>query len=273
MAGAADGPDPGLDITELRAVRGARLDPTALLEQVADYRDRHGGMWVAWSGGKDSTVVVDLVRRVDPAVPVVFYDCGLDFPETRTYLRDLAAAWDLNLHVVPTEPDLLTLLVAAGDFDPAAPTRQVRLNVRAAMIADPAARAHAQFGPANLWGVRAGESAGRLQLYRTQAARGRRCGYGTGGGLVSRADGTTSYSPIWNWTTDHVWEYLNARDIAPNPIYAKLTALGADPSDARVDAMIDPARLDNGHITRLAAGWPAIFDRLVDALPRLADYC
>lgn len=264
--------DPGLDLTRLRAVRGRRTDPAQLLEQISAYRDRHGGMWVAWSGGKDSTAVVDLARRVDPDVPVVFYDCGLDFPETRTYIAELTQVWNLNLHVVPTEPDLLTLLIAAGDFDPAAPTRQVRLDVRRAMITDPATRAHTRFGPANLWGVRAGESSGRLQLYRTQAAHGRRCGYRAAGGLVSRTDGTTTYSPIWNWTTDHVWEYFAARNIAPNPIYAKLTALGANLSDARVDAMIDPARLDNGHITRLAAGWPVTFDRLVEVLPRLGDY-
>ena len=69
---AADGPDPGLDITALRAVRGRRLDSTAVLAQIVDYRDRHDSMWVAWSGGKGSTVVVDLARRVDPDVPVVF---------------------------------------------------------------------------------------------------------------------------------------------------------------------------------------------------------
>lgn len=264
------GPDPGLDLTALRAVRGRRFDPTAVLTQIADYRDRHDRMWVAWSGGKDSTVVVDLARRVDPDVPVVFYDCGLDFPETRTYLRDLADAWELNLHVVPTEPDLLTLLVAAGDFDPTAPTRDLKVDMRQAMITDPAARAHAVFGPANLWGVRAAESAGRDHLYRTQAAH-----HHDGGiprGTVRRGDGTTSFGPIWGWSAEQVWTYSAARDIPANPLYAKLGALGADIHTARVNAMIDPSRLDNGHITRLAAGWPDIYHRLIEALPRLRDY-
>lgn len=261
--------DPGLDLTRLRAVRGRRLDPTSVLEEIADYRDRHGGMWVAWSGGKDSTVVVDLARRVDPDVPVVFYDCGLDFPETRTYLRDLADAWELNLHVVPTKPDLLTLLIAAGDLDPTAPTRHLEVDMRQAMITNPAQRAHAVFGPANLWGVRAEESAGRRHLYRTQAARH------SGDiprGMVRRGDGTTSFGPIWNWSAEQVWQYSAARDIPPNPLYAKLESLGADTHTARVNAMVDPTRLDNGHITRLAAGWPDIYHRLAEALPRLRDY-
>lgn len=264
-----DGLDPGLDLTALRAVRGRRSDGAAVLAQIADYRDRHGGMWVAWSGGKDSTVVVDLARRVDPAVPVVFYDCGLDFPETRTYLADLAAAWELNLHVVPTEPDLLTLLIAAGDLDPTAPTRHLEVDMRQAMITAPAARAHAVFGPANLWGVRADESAGRRHLYRTQAARH---SGDVPRGMVRRGDGTSSFGPIWNWSTEQVWQYSAARNIPPNPLYATLASLGADTHTARVNAMIDPSRLDNGHITRLAAGWPDIYHRLVEVLPRLADY-
>lgn len=262
-------PEPGLDLTALRAVRGRHLDPTAVLAQISDYRDRHGGMWVAWSGGKDSTAVVDLARRVDPGVPVVFYDCGLDFPETRAYLVDLADAWKLNLHVVPTEPDLLTLLIAAGDLDPTRSTRHLEVDMRQAMITDPAARAHAVFGPANLWGVRASESAGRRHLYRTQAARHTS---DVPRGTVRRDDGTTSFGPIWNWSTEQVWEYSAARNIPPNPLYAKLVALGADTHTARVNAMIDPTRLDNGHITRLAAGWPDLYHRLVEALPRLPDY-
>lgn len=268
MAG-ADGLDPGLDLTTLRAARGRRLEPTAVLAQIAEYRDRYGGMWVAWSGGKDSTVVVDLARRVDPEVPVVFYDCGLDFPETRTYLADLADAWELNLHVVPTEPDLLTLLIAAGDLDPTAPTRHLEVDMRQVMITDPADRAHAVFGQANLWGVRAEESAGRRHLYRTQAARHRG---DIPRGMVRRGNGTTSFGPIWNWSTEQVWQYSAARDIPPNPLYATLASLGADTHTARVNAMIDPTRLDNGHITRLAASWPDIYHRLVEALPRLEQY-
>ncbi|MEY1672619.1 phosphoadenosine phosphosulfate reductase family protein [Gordonia sp. ABKF26] len=264
-----DAPDPGLNLTTLRAVRGRRLDPATVLAQIADYRDDHGGMWVAWSGGKDSTVVVDLARRVDPEVPVVFYDCGLDFPETRAYLADLAAAWSLDVHVVPTEPDLLTLLIAAGDFDPTAPTRHLEVDMRQAMITDPADRARAVFGPANLWGVRADESVGRRHLYRTQAARN---GDDSPQGMVRRGDGTTSFGPIWNWSTEQVWQYSAARNIPLNPLYAKLASLGADTHTARVNAMIDPSRLDNGHIARLAAGWPDIYTRLVEALPRLKQY-
>lgn len=263
--------DSGLDLTGLRAIRGRHRDHSRLHARIADYCHTDGG-WVAWSGGKDSTVVVDLARHVHPNIPVVFYDCGLDFPETRTYISDLADAWRLNLHVVPTEPDLLTALIAVGDFDQTRPTRRLGIDMRSAMITTPAAKAHHRFGPGNLWGVRAAESGRRRQLYRTQHRRQRE---GRGlefAGVVHRSDGTSSYSPIWDWTTSHVWEYLHANNIPVNPVYERMTALGIGEDVARVDAMIDPERLDNGHITVLAHGWPDIFDALVGVLPRLREY-
>lgn len=44
-----------------------------------------GEVYVSFSGGKDSTVLLDLVRKVDPNVPAVFCDTGLEYPEVREF--------------------------------------------------------------------------------------------------------------------------------------------------------------------------------------------
>ena len=44
-----------------------------------DYWD--GKVYVAFSGGKDSTVLLHLVRSLYPDVPAVFCNTGLEFPE------------------------------------------------------------------------------------------------------------------------------------------------------------------------------------------------
>lgn len=272
-----------LDIDALRAIRARRRGPSAhrhLLDRIAEHLERNDG-FVAWSGGKDSTTVVDLARQVEPNIPVVFYDSGLQFPETLTYISDLAHALHLNFEVIPAQPDLLTVFIAAGGFDHHAPDRDLAGTLADIMINGPAAQAHARHGRGSLWGVRAQESSARRHLYRTQLARqssahdavvdraGARQRFA---GIVERVDGTITYGPIWDWQTRHVFEYLAGRDIPPNPLYRKLAQLGAPPALIRVDSIIDAAKLSNGHITWLAKGWPDLFERLAVALPRLREW-
>lgn len=45
------------------------------------------GVYVSFSGGKDSTVLLDLVRKSYPDIPAVFVDTGLEYPEIREFVR------------------------------------------------------------------------------------------------------------------------------------------------------------------------------------------
>lgn len=51
------------------------------------YEKNDGKVYVSFSGGKDSTVLLDLVRRIYPDVPAVFVDTGLEYPELREFVK------------------------------------------------------------------------------------------------------------------------------------------------------------------------------------------
>lgn len=49
------------------------------------YEHWRGEVYVSFSGGKDSTVLVDIVKGMYPDVPAVFCDTGLEYPEVREF--------------------------------------------------------------------------------------------------------------------------------------------------------------------------------------------
>jgi len=53
------------------------------------YEAWNGQVYVAWSKGKDSTALLDLVRSLYPEVPAIFCDTGLEYPEIRKFGRDI----------------------------------------------------------------------------------------------------------------------------------------------------------------------------------------
>ena len=193
-------------------------------------------------------------------MPVCFFDSSLEFPETYDYIHALAARWDLNLHVIPATPDALSLLAASGAWDHDAVSDPTVPDLHTTLITTPAATARTTHGAAEVWGLRAAESGGRRALLTP------------GRGRFTRADGTAVCSPVWNWRDEDVHAYLASQDIALNPVYAKLHALGARGRDLRVGLMLDGNGLHHGRAHWIRRGWPEQWQRLCEALPRLSEW-
>ena len=65
--------------------RKIQVTQTRILEWIQRWGEDH--VYVSFSGGKDSTVLLDLARRVLPSIPAVFCDTGLEYPEIRKFVN------------------------------------------------------------------------------------------------------------------------------------------------------------------------------------------
>lgn len=64
--------------------RKIRVTQTRIIEW---YKHWNGKVSVSFSGGKDSTVLLDLARRIYPDIEAVFVDTGLEYPEIREFVK------------------------------------------------------------------------------------------------------------------------------------------------------------------------------------------
>ena len=60
---------------------------------------------VCWSGGKDSTVLLHIVRQLKPDIHVLFNRIDVLFEETKQYVERMADQWGLNLSIVEPTTD------------------------------------------------------------------------------------------------------------------------------------------------------------------------
>jgi len=65
--------------------RKVRLTQTRIIEWYQHYK---GQVYMSFSGGKDSTVLLDLARRIYPDIEAVFVDTGLEYPEIREFVKN-----------------------------------------------------------------------------------------------------------------------------------------------------------------------------------------
>ena len=193
--------------------------------------------YLAFSGGKDSLVVAHLVHRCDPSAQMIYSDDELLLPEHIAYIERVKARAGDHLMIVSSaarhngwfyswqhrpfwrEPPADMIWLPTGDL-----SRDAK---------------HLGYDGA-FRGLRADESRGRaLRLGKTQ-------GIGQRGSIVT-------IDPIYDWSVDQVWDYIDEHDLSYCPVYDRLTAIGVKRRLQRVG----PLPLMPGDY--LLRGWPEVY--------------
>lgn len=75
---------------DLRELQALPLDLKILKtkNRIKEWYDYFGGqVYVSFSGGKDSTVLLHIARELYPDIEAVFVNTGLEYPEIRKFVK------------------------------------------------------------------------------------------------------------------------------------------------------------------------------------------
>ena len=167
-----------------------------------------GGV-VSCSFGKDSLVVLYLVREIMPQIPVIFNNTLVQFKETYELKDKLKEEWQLNL--IETKPlDNWTFWKIADEIG-LDDGKKYRDACCERLKDGPTRKAIREYSfTYNFTGITAVES--RVRMWRI-------CEGGTH--YYSKKDGILRIHPIAYWTPKEVWDFINGDSIPVNPAYKK----------------------------------------------------
>ena len=78
------------NIEQLRQMQSLPLERKILITQtriIEWYQKFDGQVYISFSGGKDSTVLLHIAREIYHDLPAVFVDTGLEYPEIRQFVK------------------------------------------------------------------------------------------------------------------------------------------------------------------------------------------
>lgn len=82
-----------MNADELKLLQSYPLDLKVMKTKlrIKEWVDYYGeeGIYISFSGGKDSTVLLDIVRNIYPNIPAVFINTGLEYPEVYKFVKTI----------------------------------------------------------------------------------------------------------------------------------------------------------------------------------------
>jgi phosphoadenosine phosphosulfate reductase len=185
----------------------------------------------------EDMVVLDLVRKARPDIPVLFLETGYHFAETYAYRDRYAAEW--NLRVVNLMPQTTVAEQEAehGELYRSKPAECCRMRK-----VEPLFRGLADY---KVWftGLRREQSPTRAGLKKVETH------------ILPDGRPLAKVSPVADWNNKQVWAYLREHGIEPMPLYDKgytsigcepCTVLPLDPENARSGRWAGAGKLECG---------------------------
>lgn len=193
------------------------------------------GYWLAFSGGKDSVVILDLAKRSGVKFQAHYSWTGVDPPELYRFVKQ----YHPEVEVVHPEKTMWKLIEEH---------QMLPLRTKRFCCEDLKEKASQGKGYTIITGIRWAESVSRRNTRRLYE--------------LCQTDGISHYlHPIIDWSTSEVWDYIHNKDLPYCSLY--------DEGFKRIGCVLCPM---SGNRKRDIARWPKIALAYRHAAERLVEH-
>jgi 3'-phosphoadenosine 5'-phosphosulfate sulfotransferase (PAPS reductase)/FAD synthetase len=188
----------------------------------------HKTTCVSWSGGKCSTAVLYMALQYKPDILVLNNDTGVEYPETRKYIKEMTEKWHLNIRI--NKPITTFWRIVKREGFPQMRALGIDKKKRPsvpycckALKEEPVRQAYKRYEvQGDLDGLRVAES--RVRTFAIA---------GFGQYYFTKSYNVWRYHPIALWTQVDLDKYFTDNKIPINPLYLKgFTRTGCMPCTA-----------------------------------------
>jgi phosphoadenosine phosphosulfate reductase len=197
----------------LPAVELEALSAGALIDRLL--AENKGAPCITCSFQTEDMIVVDLLRKRLPKIPVLFLDTGYHFSETYAYRDRMTKAWDLNLQNLAAKQSVAEQEAQFGILNQTDPGRCCQLRK-----VEPLFSALENY---DVWftGLRREQSPTRKNLKAVEHH------------VLPSGKTLLKVSPLAAWTWDEVWNYTAEHAIDHLPLYDfGYPSIGCEPCTA-----------------------------------------
>ena len=171
----------------------------------------------------EDMIVLDLLRKKIPDIPVLFLDTGYHFAGTYEYRDRMAREWSLNLVNVLPKQTVGEQESQFGILNRTNPTECCRLRKVEPLMQS--------LEPYDVWftGLRREQSPTRKNLKKAEEHR------------LPSGKALLKVSPLADWTWADVWGYVGAKQLSYLPLYDQgYLSIGCEPCTAIPDDLKNP---------------------------------
>lgn len=229
------------------------------LEIIRAFTEQAKNPYLSCSWGKDSLALLWLVLKVNPSIPVIWFDGGKfdELPETKALAQKVSESWHVNLTVVYPEKSLVEQWKAYGIPD-ARFTKQENEYTKQFVAAFQRETIRCGYDGHYL-GMRAQESKYRRFVFSKR-----------GHTYFVKGESLWRCNPLWDWQTDEIWRLIDGERLPYHPVYDQ--TMFQPREKLRLGVLAETCFGRKGALMHMKYYYPDEFNELCAMFPTMRTY-